>query len=76
MSLTSKYFLRQSEIRAAEEERGAPSRGGGLAGDFRRRAEINAAWQKAWEDQDREQQYQAHIANSKGEQEYPLMNGL
>lgn len=76
MSLSSQYFLRQAELRAAEEELGPPSRTGGIAGDYRRRAEINAAWQQAAEDQEREAAYQASIDNTRGEQEYPLMEGL
>lgn len=75
MSLSSQYFLRLAELRSAEEEPGPPSRTGGMAGDYRR-SEINAAWQQAAEDQERESAYQASLANSRGEQEYPLMDGL
>lgn len=75
MSLSSKYFLRQSELRAAEEELQL-QRTGRINTSWQRRAEINSAWQQAAEDLERERQYQASIANTKGEKEYSLPDGL
>jgi hypothetical protein len=75
MSQSSTYFLRQSELRAAEEELGPLSRSGGVIG-YKKRAEINAAWEEAARDQEREKQYQDSISNARGEKEHPLPDGF
>ena len=75
MSQSSTYFLRHAELRVAEEQQ-LPTHSERLNHAYYNRQLINEQHWLAVQDQEREKAYKAAIANSKGEKEYLLHNGI
>lgn len=72
MSVSSAYFLRHAEARAAEEQQ-LSTRSERLNHAYYNRQLINEQWELAAQDQEREEAYQASLAVEK---ECPIPDGF